>query len=57
MRVSFGLTFEKLLLIGLIAVFLIRPEGVVVRELFGIGIDELSERLDVPVRRTARDGS
>ena len=38
-------------------VFLIRPEGVVVRELFGIGIDELSERLDVPVRRTARDGS
>jgi 3-oxoadipate CoA-transferase beta subunit len=33
-------------------VFLIRPEGVVVRELFGIGFAELGRRLRVPLRRT-----
>lgn len=32
------------------AVFDIEPEGVVVRETFGITLDELADRLDVPVR-------
>lgn len=37
-------------------VFLILPEGVVVRELFGIDFTELGRRLDIPVRRARLDG-
>lgn len=36
--------------------FLIRPEGVVVRKLFGIDFTELGGRLDLPVRRARLDG-
>jgi 3-oxoadipate CoA-transferase beta subunit len=32
-----------------LAVFLIQPEGVVVRDLFGIGFAELTTLLDVPL--------
>jgi 3-oxoadipate CoA-transferase beta subunit len=37
-----------------VAVFLIEPDGVRVRETFGLAFDELAERLDVPVRPPAR---
>jgi 3-oxoadipate CoA-transferase beta subunit len=37
-------------------VFLIRPGGVVVRELFGIDLTELGRRLDLPVRRAHPEG-
>jgi len=32
-----------------VAVFLIEPDGVRVRETFGLSFDELASRLDVPV--------
>lgn len=34
----------------------VRPEGVVVRELFGIDFTELDRRLDLPVRRAGPEG-
>ncbi len=37
-------------------VFLIRPEGVVVRELFGIDFADLGRRLDLPVHRAGSEG-
>lgn len=36
-----------------LAVFDVGPEGAVIRETFGITVDELRERLDVPLRELA----